>query len=91
MAVEWELVKLACVGTDTVLSEAAKIQYQILTSFIMYSFLMQGTQLVLEEARFGYDSAWYCSIHLTTAPSAHLQADYLKVADLGLLIRCLSQ
>lgn len=57
MPVEWELIRLACVETDAVLSGAAKIQYQILTSFIMYSFLMQGTQLVLEEDRFGYDSA----------------------------------
>jgi len=47
----------------------------------MYRFLMQGTQLVLEVVRFGYDSTWYCSIRLATAPSAPLQADYLKVAD----------
>lgn len=54
MPVEWELIKLACVETDTVLSGAVKIHYQILTSFIMYSFLMQGNQLVLE-VRLGYD------------------------------------
>lgn len=90
MPVKWESIKLAYVETDAALSGAAKIQYQILTSFIMYSFLMQGAQLVLEEVRFGYDSAWYCSNHLATAPSAHLQADCLKVADLGLIL-CLSQ
>lgn len=75
-----KLIKLACLETDTVLAGATCIQYQILASFIMYSFLIQGTQLVLE-ARFGYDSTWYCNICLTTAPSAPLQADYLKVAD----------
>lgn len=78
---EGELKKLACVETDTVLAGADWIWYQILDSFIMYSFLMQGTQLVLEEVRFGYDSTWYCSICLTTAPSAPLQAGYLNVAD----------
>lgn len=81
---EGELIKLVCTETDTVLAGAAWIQYQILDSFIMYSFLMQETQLVLEVVRFAYDSSQYSPHHSTFCTLAGWLLEGGKL--LGLLI-----